>query len=143
MVHIGPSDPDASAKLAPPREYVPPIPPPDELPAAFLHLWHTAARLQDDFNRAEYYRQRYLKLMDGLEQQIHALRATNWRHEMELMHLHLGNDWTAAAEFIRDRVHTLVADPKLSRRQLLAGINQAVEEVRAKGIGSKSGTTAS
>jgi hypothetical protein len=134
MVNHGPSDPDAPARSAPPATYTPPIPPADELPKAYVYLLNKVAKLKDDFDQAEYYRQLHGKRIDELEHELHALRARNWRLEAELMELHRGNDWNAAAKMVQDVVTKLLADPKCNRRLLREGAQDVVETIRSRGI---------
>ena len=56
------------------------------------------------------------------------------RLEEELMALHRGNDWNAAARLVRDEVAKLIADPKCGRRRLLAGLDAFIEAIRTRGL---------
>jgi hypothetical protein len=82
MVHHDPGDTDAPARSALPVTYAPPIPPADELPEADVHLWHQVTKLKDDLDQAGYYRQLHGKRILALEHELHALRASTWRREL-------------------------------------------------------------
>jgi hypothetical protein len=49
------------------------------------------------------------------------------------MELHRGNDWSAAAKLLRDKVMELLADSKCTRRDLRAGVEEIVENIRSRG----------
>ena len=98
----------------------------------FRLLLKRVASLKDDYDRAEYYHQQHGRRSDEFQQEGHALRARNWRLEEELMALHHGNDWNAAARLARDEVAKLIADPKCGRRGLLEGLDAFVEATRTR-----------
>ena len=55
------------------------------------------------------------------------------RLEAELMAIHHGNDWNAAARLVRDEAAKLMANPKCGRRRLLEGLDAFVEAIRTLG----------
>jgi hypothetical protein len=129
----GPADPGAPKPTAPP-EYLPPIPPPDKIAEEYIAICRQVARLKDDYDRAEYYRQLHGNRIQKLEHELHLLRGRVWRLEAELSHLHRGNDWDAAARLVRDEVAKLLANPKCTRRQLREGVDAMVESIRVRGL---------
>jgi hypothetical protein len=133
-VEHGPQDPNAPKRTAPPPADPPRIPSPDKIAEEYVSLWHQVARLKDDYDQAEYYRQLHGNRIYALEQELHNLRARKWRREAEVSHLHRGNDWDAAARLVRDEVTKLLANPKCTRRQLREGIEAAVESIRVRGL---------
>ena len=134
MVQHGPHDPDAPKPSVPDLDLNLPMPSSEDLPGEYRFLLQQVARLKDEYDRAEYYRQQHGRRIDELQQEVHALRARNWRLEEELMALHHGNDWNAAARLVRDEVAKLIADPKCGRRHLLAGLDAFIEAIRTRGL---------
>jgi hypothetical protein len=94
------------------------------------HSWRKS------YGSSMYYRQLHGNRIYALEQELHNLRARNWRLDAELSQLHRGNDWAAAARLVRDEVSKIIADPKCSRRQLRAGLDAVVESIRVSGLKS-------